>query len=83
MKYAAFLDYDYDGQRNTVILGGSISNNFSWVCEWLRDMSDWQAIDRDGWLSWEVDEDDLPHGYKFQTYYVGDYTPHQTMIGVS
>jgi hypothetical protein len=83
VKYAVFLDYGYNGQRNTVVLGGSINSSFSWVCEFLRDMSDWKAVDRDGWLSWEVDEDDLPNGYYFQTYYVSDYDPNQMMIGVS
>ena len=77
--YAVYMDYELDGKRSTVILGGSISMYRSGPSQFLRDMSGWEAMDRDGFLYWEVDEDDLPWGYKFQTYYVAPYekNPHE------
>jgi hypothetical protein len=79
--YAVFMDYELDGRRNTVVLGGSIELDKLESESFLRNMSNWHAMDRGGWLSWEVDEDQLPWGYKFQTYYVSSYDPKQLMIG--
>lgn len=82
-KYAVFMDYELDGKRNTVVLGGSINDRREDSCGFLAMMAyaNWEEFET--FSMWEVDEDDLPWGYKFQTYYVAAYTDDQLMIGVS
>ena len=75
--YAVYLDYEYEGQRNTVVLGNSISDKDYISASFLGRMADTFEP-----FAWYVDENDLPAGYKFQTYYVGPYDPEQPMIGV-
>jgi predicted transcriptional regulator len=69
------MDYELDGVRNTVVLGGSIGDKFV-AMDFLEVMSDQYNV-----MIWCVDEEDLPWGYKFQTYYVAAYDPDQRMIG--
>jgi hypothetical protein len=45
-------------------------------------MGSWSLGDDHDRGIWEVDEDDLPRGYKYQTYYVASYQDDQPMIGV-
>lgn len=74
--YAVYLDYEYDGTRNSVVLGGSIGNHKFEAMDFLELMSE-------GWnMVWEVDPEDLPAGYKFQTYYVAAYDPVQPALGM-
>lgn len=77
--YAVYLDYEYDGTRNSVVLGCSISDTRDAAGLFLDDM-----IDMDGFplQVHEVDESELPAGYKFQTYYVAAYDPIQPALGM-
>lgn len=81
--YAVYMDYKYEDSINTVVLGGSLAESREDSCIFLAVMADagfeedWTTFDR-----WEVDEDDLPWGYDYQTYYVAAYDPAQTMLGV-
>lgn len=79
--YAVFMDYELDGVRNTVVLGGSIGKHKFEAMDFLEAMSNFALAGIRDCMSWEVDEDDLPWGYKFQTYYVAAYDPDQQMIG--
>lgn len=79
--YAVFMDYKYEGSSNTVILGGSIELGKTEANAFLRNMSNWQAMEMNDTLAWYVDEDQLPWGYQYQTYYVSPYDPKQPMIG--
>lgn len=77
MKYAVYLDYELDGVRNTVVLGNSIGDRDT-AREFLSVMADdWNAKDQ-----WIVDEDNLPIGYTYQTYYVASYDATTLPIGV-
>jgi hypothetical protein len=75
--WAVHLDYglrEYEAKVvNTVPLGGSIGDEkFASRFLWMMVPDDERGYDakRD---MWEVDEDDLPFGYSFQTYYVARY----------
>jgi hypothetical protein len=80
--YAVFMDYELDGRRNTVVLGGSIDDSKTMVNQFLLKMSSWDTMEVNGRLSWSIDEDYLPWGYKYQTYYVSSYDDTQRMIGM-
>jgi hypothetical protein len=69
------MDYELDGVPNTVVLGGSIGTKFT-AMDFLESMSSEYAS-----MVWEVDEEELPWGYKYQTYYVANYDANQRMIG--
>lgn len=75
--YAVYLDYEYDGTRNSVVLGGSIEEDRHLASDFLELLSSGYAS-----FIWEVDESDLPAGYKFQTYYVAAYDPIQPALGM-
>lgn len=81
MKYAVFMDYELDGVRNTVVLGGSISDDRT-VSQDFLDAMMYGNLHEYGDLTWHVDEADLPWGYTYQTYYVSAYDDKQLMIGV-
>lgn len=79
-KWAVYLDYglseacawhDRFGGTclHSAVLGGSVRGTRSQAQWWLDRM----AIGGDRGEGWEVDEDDLPYGYTFQTYYVARY----------
>jgi hypothetical protein len=70
--WAVYLDYEMNGQYNTIILGGSIFHEREEATEHLGVMR-WGGEDWNHTESWFVDEGDLPHGYSFQTYYVAPY----------
>lgn len=81
MTYAVFMDYELDGVPNTVVLGGSIGNHRKtgqFLHAMARTMPGYSPLKG----IWIVDEDDLPWGYKFQTYYMAAYDATQQMIGV-
>lgn len=80
MKYAVFMDYELDGVRNTVVLGGSIFPKWYDARIFLDSMA-YAYRDEDGDV-WCVPEADLPWGYTYQTYYVSAYDGKQLMIGV-
>lgn len=76
-QWAVHLDYSQDGDKigivYTIPLGGSIgdkgfASQFLWMM--APDNGRGYSEERD---MWEVDEDDLPFGYIFQTYYVARY----------
>lgn len=82
-QWAVYLDYgltpELEGEVrwggrmlvHTVVLGGSISRHRRGASEWLAYVMGYQEFDQE--TLWEVDEDDLPYGYTFQTYYVAPY----------
>lgn len=73
--WAVYLDYAFeDGKLDTVVLGGSINNAF-WSRKFLDEMAAGMLGYDDERGYCEVDEDDLPSDYKFQTYYVARYFP--------
>lgn len=77
--YAVYLDYEYDGTRNSVVLGGSISHSRDESGMWLDDIA---FLSGSPVFSYVIDEDALPAGYKFQTYYVAAYDPIQPALGM-
>lgn len=81
--WAVFLDYEYNGKLNCIVLGGSMNESVEEPEELLRLISFDEAVEQGGIYMWEVDEDRLPHGYSYQTYYVGSYDPNLPMIGVA
>ena len=75
--WAVYLDYglkEYEAKVvNTIPLGGSIgSKGYASQRLWMMVPDDERGYD-DKRNMWEVDEDDLPFGYTFQTYYVARY----------
>lgn len=81
MTYAVFMDYKYEGETNTVVLGGSVQESSVDAGIFLRKMEG-GVHSLDPLFMWIVDEDDLPWGYEYQTYYVAKYDSKQPMIGV-
>lgn len=75
--WAVHLDYglkEYEAKVvNTVPLGGSIGDKY-FASRFLRLMApdNEHGYDEERDM-WEVDEDDLPFGYSFQTYYIARY----------
>jgi hypothetical protein len=82
MSYAVFMDYEYEGQRNTIVLGGSQCETSAEAGDFLASMKEGDALSYEPCYMWEVDEDMLPWGYAYQTYYVAKYDKVQPMIGV-
>jgi hypothetical protein len=78
--YAVYLDYEYDGTRNTVVLGGSIAKDRDDVGLWLNEML--YGFFPDPTFHESISEENLPAGYKFQTYYVAAYDPSQPALGM-
>ena len=79
--YAVFMDYELDGVSNTVVLGGSIDTLEFHSLYFLHHMASGLIGYTARTSIWEVDEDQLPWGYKYQTYYVAAYDDTQRMIG--
>lgn len=80
--WAVYLDYGLAGEERGIVhttpLGGSIgSRDESWNFLFMMapDAGE-NSIEERG--MWEVDEDDLPFGYTFQTYYVARYFPEES-----
>lgn len=82
MSYAVFMDYEYEGQRNTVVLGGHEYDTSEAAGHRLSDMKLGGDFSYEPCYMWEVDEAWLPWGYAYQTYYVAKYDKDQLMIGV-
>lgn len=80
-KWAVYLDYGLTSDAgstarivHTVVLGGFGPDDREFMGRRLFAMKWGGSLDEAGDLSiWEVDEDDLPFGYTFQTYYVARY----------
>ncbi len=71
--WAVHLDYSDNGGVTTVPLGGSIGDKgFASQFLWMMAPDNGRGYDEERDM-WEVDEDDLPFGYTFQTYYVARY----------
>ena len=76
-QWAVYLDYGQEGDKlgivYSMVLGGSIGSSFDGAGDYLRRMADRSRGYDELRDMWEVDEDDLPYGYTFQTYYAAGY----------
>lgn len=81
-KWAVYLDYGlseacawHDAFGGTclhsTVLGGSISDRYQSCSEFIGVMQTGGSGEFVN--AWDIDEDDLPYGYTFQTYYVARY----------